>query len=162
MQARWWILALAAIGTLWLLGCGQKKTEPQATGQTAAPGQPSGEAGESGESNETITPAASIAGIWAQIGEEQGKLATVVQNGQLKDVHHLAFDVRDLVVALAEKATASSPAIAPKLNPLVEQVKASAAKLDEMGDAGNLSGTQAELANLNSTLNMIKTVVNPT
>ena len=77
---------------------------------------------------------------------------------ELKDVHHLAFGIRDLVVALADKASAASPASAARLKGLVGQVKASASKLDELGDAGNLSGTQAEYAKLNTILDAIKTV----
>ena len=90
--------------------------------------------------------------------KQQTKLATVIQNGQLKDVHHLAFGIRDLVVALADKAGAAVPASATQLTPMVEQVKTMAGKLDELGDAGNLSGTQAEYAKLETTLNAIKTV----
>ena len=158
---RWGLVALVMIGTLALLGCGQKKTESRGTEQTNPPAQPSGETAERGESGETMTPAGTAAGIWDQITAERDKLSAAIQNGQLKDVHHLAFGVRDLVVALAEKATASSPEAAPKLKTLVEQVKASAGKLDETGDAGDLSGTQAEFAKLNTTLNMIQAIVSP-
>ena len=71
-------------------------------------------------------------------------------------MHHLAFGIRDLVVALAAKVNTASPATSSKLGIMVEQVKTSAAKLDEFGDAGNLSGTQAELAKFNATLTAIK------
>ncbi len=161
IRARWAVAALAVIGTLWLLGCGQKKTESHGTQQTTPPAQPSGEVAERGESGETITPAGTVAGIWDQISAERDKLSAAIQNGQLKDVHHLAFGVRDLVVALADKATASTPGAAPKLKTLVEQVKASADKLDKMGDASNLGGTQAEFAKLNTTLDMIKAITSP-
>ncbi len=159
-QARWWVVASVVVGTLWLLGCGQKKTESQATQQATEQPQPSGETVERGERGETMAPAGTAAGIWDQITAERDKLSAAIQNGQLKDVHHLAFGVRDLVVALAGKATAS-PEAAPKLKTLVEQVKASAGKLDETGDAGDLSGAQAEFAKLNTTLNMIKAIVSP-
>ncbi len=166
VQKRWWIPAFVVMGhlfvvgggTVWLLGCGQKKTESEATHQTAPP---AGETAERGESGGAMTPAGTASGIWDQITAERNKLGEAVQNGQLKDVHHLAFGVRDLVVALADKASASTPAAAPKLKTLVDQVKASADKLDEMGDAGNLGGTQAELAKLDMTLNTIKEIVSP-
>ena len=116
---------------------------------------PSAEA-EHGETGEAVKPAGSIAGIWTQIGEEQAKLSAAIGNGQLKDVHHLAFGIRDFVVALADQAKQAVPATAPQLAPLVEQVKASAAKLDELGDAGDLSGTQAENAKLGAILTSIK------
>ena len=125
-QARWsslamvvigiHVLALVVIGT-WFLGCGQKRTESQTTPQTAQ--QASGEAAEHGESGETIKPAGTVPEIWAQIIAEREKLSAAIQNGQLKDVHHHAFGIRDLVAALAEKASVSSPGTAPKLNGLV-------------------------------------------
>ena len=163
IQMRWWMLAVAVMGGLWLLGCGQKQSEsaapqaasPQAAAQAAAP---AGEAAEKEESGEKIAPAGTVKEIWAQVTQEQSKLAATIENGQLKDVHRLAFGIRDLVVALADKASASSPAVAPKVKGMVEQVKASAAKLDELGDAGNLSGTQTEVAHLNNLLTAIKTV----
>lgn len=154
-----WTLAVALIAGIAAFGCSQKKDEvatPVAQ-QTPAPAAPSGTAGHE-ESGPTVTPAGTVPEIWAQIQVEQGKLSTAIQNAQLKDVHHLAFGIRDLVVALADKAGASTPAVAPKLKGLVEQVKASASKLDELGDAGNLSGTQAEYAKLEGILKTIKTV----
>jgi hypothetical protein len=155
-----WSGQLAVVtGMLLLAGCSSNKsqsetptTSSQATPQATSP---SAEA-EHGESAETVTPAGTVGGIWTQIGDEQTKLSAAIQNGQLKDVHHLAFAIRDLVVALANKANAASPAAAPKLNGMVAQVKASATKLDELGDAGNLSGTQAEYAKLETLLSAIK------
>ena len=152
-----WTLVAAVIGVVLLAGCSSKKSESEkqeASSQATAPSSES----EHGESAEAVTPAGTVAAIWTQIEGEQGKLSTAIQNGQLKDVHHLAFGVRDLVVALADKATAGSPASADKLKGMVEQVKASASKLDELGDAGNLSGTQAEYAKLDAMLSAIKTV----
>ena len=155
-----WTLAAVVVGVIVLAGCSsnQSKTEAPAASQatTQAPA-PSGET-EHGEHAEAITPAGTVAGIWAQIEGEQTKLSTVIQNGQLKDVHHLAFGIRDLVLALAGKASAASPASAAKLNSMVEQVRASATKLDALGDAGNLGGTQAEYVKLTAILNAIKSV----
>ena len=151
-QMRWWVLVVAMMGALWLVGCGQKQSESSAPPATA------GEAAEPEASGEKITPAESADAIWGQIAQEQNKLSAAIQNGQLKDVHHLAFGIRDLVVALANKASAASPASAGQLKGLVEQVEASASKLDELGDAGNVSGTQAEAARLNTLLDAVKTL----
>jgi len=156
-SARWWTLALASLTALALFGCAQKKEEaatPAATQQPAA--EPAGEATEHGEEAASITPAGTVPGIWAQVEDERGKLKTAIDNGQLKDVHHVAFAIRDLVVALADKANAANPAVGSKLTPLVDQVKASAGKLDELGDAGNLTGTQAEQAKLETVLSQIQ------
>ena len=154
-----WSLLAAVIGVVVLMGCSSNKEKseaPEASSQ-AAPGVAAPAEAEPGESAETVKPAATVAGIWTQIGVERNKLSAAIQNGQLKDVHHLAFGIRDLVSALADKTNAVSPAGAAKLNGMVEQVKASASKLDELGDAGNLSGTQAEYAKLETVLGAIKT-----
>ena len=149
-----WSLPVAILGFLVLAGCSSNKSQSQepAPSSQAAPEA----AAPSGEAAETVKPAETAGGIWDQIGDEQHKLTEAIQNGQLKDVHHLAFGIRDLVVALADKANAASPAGAAKLNGMVEQVKASATKLDELGDSGNLSGTQAEYAKLETVLGAIK------
>ena len=156
-----WSLLAASVGILVLIGCSSKKSEsyaPAASSQAAPQATvPSAEA-ERGESKETVTPAGTVGEIWTQVADEQGKLTAAIQNGQLKDVHHLAFGIRDLVVALVDKANAASPAGASKLKPMVEQVKGSADKLDELGDAGNLSGTQAEYTKLVSVLGQIKSL----
>ena len=156
-----WTLVAMIVGVVALAGCSSKKSE---SGSPAASSQaepslaaPSGTS-ETEKAGATITPAATVAGIWTQIGDEQGKLSAAIQNGQLKDVHHLAFGIHDLVVAVVGKVNAASPAGAAHLNGMVEKVKASAGKLDELGDAGNLSGTQAEYATLVTLLDSVKTM----
>ena len=160
-QVRWWVFVVAVLGAPWLVGCGQKQSEsstsPAAPQQpTAQQSTPKGEVAGHEEGGEKITPAGSIKEIWGQIVLEQDKLSTAIQNGQLKDVHHLAFGIRDLAVALADKTHGLSAPDAATLSGLVHQVKHSASKLDELGDAGNLSGTQDEFTNLSNVLNMIK------
>ena len=156
-----WTLVVAAFGFLVLAGCSSNKNQSDtstSSSRAASPAATPVAEAELGEPAEVVTPAATVAGIWAQIDGEQGKLSAAIDNGQLKDVHHLAFGVRDLVAALADKMSAASPASAGRLAGLVAQVKASAAKLDELGDAGNLSGTQTEYAKLNAVLGTIKTL----
>jgi hypothetical protein len=164
VNMRKWALFVAVattVAVVVLTGCSSKKSQSEAPAASsqAAPqaGTPSGGA-EHAMSPDMVMPAGTIAEIWTQIGGEQSKLSAAIQNGQLKDVHHLAFGIRDLVIALADKAKAASPASAAKLNGMVEQVKASATKLDELGDAGNLSGTQLEYAKLEGVLNAMKSV----
>ena len=162
-NVRWWILAVVVIAALAAIGCSKKTTTTETTPSAQKPA-PSGETAEHEgmeheESGTTVTPAGSVAEIWAQISEEQTKLSAAIESGQLKDVHHLAFGIRDLVVALADKAGASNPAVAAQIKGPVDQVTASASKLDELGDAGNLSGTQTEYANLVNILGALKTTV---
>ncbi|MBI5710227.1 MAG: hypothetical protein HZC42_07990 [Candidatus Eisenbacteria bacterium] len=165
-QARWWMLAALAIAALAAIGCAQKKTESETppAAQQAAPeaAAPGGEAAAREEGGAPVTPAGSVPEIWTQIAGEQARLSAAIENGQLKDVHHLAFGIRDLVVALADQAGASNPAAAAKLKGVVEQVTASAGKLDELGDAGNLSGTQTEYARLEGILKTLRSVTGAT
>lgn len=165
LNLRKWAVVMAAaamlVAGMVVAGCSSNKTKsdaPAASSEAEPPAAaPSGEAGRE-MSPVMVMPAGTISEIWTQIGEEQGKLSAAIQNGQLKDVHHLAFGVRDLVVALADKAKTTAPASAVKLDGMVEQVKASASQLDELGDAGNVSGTQAEYTKLVTVLGAIKAV----
>ncbi len=150
----------AGVGAILLGGCSpraQTETPAASSRGTPAAAAPNADS-EHSEPAVTVTPAGTVAGIWAQVGAEQARLSTAIENGQLKDVHPLAFGIRDLVVALADKAGAASPATADRLKGLVEQVRVSATKLDEFGDAGNLSGTQAESVKLQTVLDTIQTV----
>ena len=156
---KWVVVVTVMAMAMAVAGCSSKKG---ASETPAASSQPPAEA-PSGEAGHELTPgmmvpAGTIPEIWTQIGEAQGKLSAAIQNGQLKDVHHLAFGVRDLVIALADKAKAAVPANAAKLDGMVAQVRASADQLDELGDAGNLGGTQAEYAKLETMLGALKAV----
>ncbi len=66
--------------------------------------------------------------------------------------------MRDLVITLAEKAAGETPAVGPDLRGLVDRVKSSASEFDELGDAGNLSGTQAEFAKLEEVLKQLRAI----
>ncbi len=165
MSLRKWVMVAAAaamvIAAMAVAGCSSNKgsSDAPAASSQPAPAESAAAGGAGHEmSPDMVMPAGTIPEIWAQVAGEQTKLTAAIQNGQLKDVHHLAFGIRDLVVALADKAKAASPASAAKLDGMVAQVKASATKLDELGDAGNLSGTQTEYAKLETVLNAIKNV----
>ncbi len=153
-------LSLFAVvgGFVVLAGCSSKESRSEAPAATSVPAPhtaaPSDEAGTAG----AIVPAATVGELWGQIETEQGRLSSAIQNGQLNEVHLLAFGIRDLAVVLAEKANAASPGTARQVNGMVDQVKACATKLDELGDAGNLSGTQMEAARLDKTLVALKSV----
>jgi hypothetical protein len=153
--ARWWRVAIASVGVLALVGCSQKKNEAAAppVGEPAGTAAPADtEATEHESGGPGVTPAGTVAEIWVQVETEQSKLASAIENGRLRDVDQLAFGIRDLVVALADKANVETPAVAQRLNPMVDLVKESTSRLDELGNAGDLRGTQTELAKLNAIL----------
>ena len=149
-------LFTAALGAFLMLGCSSSKTTTTTVTERA---ETSSEVAPHAEAEAALVPANTVAGIWAQVQSEQGKLTTVIQSGQLADVHVMAFGIRDLVVKMVDMANAESPTGADKLNGMLGEIKASAAKLDEFGDAGNLSATQAEFAKFEATLSAIKTAM---
>lgn len=156
------IVAAGAVSLLVLVaGCSSKDSGPKTSdsaSQTAPQGAAPSGGGEQTMPPGMMMPAGTVAEIWTQVAGEQAKLSTAIENGQLKDVHHLAFGIRDLAVALADKAKAATPGNAAKLEGMVGQVRTSATKLDELGDEGDLSGTQAEYAKLNAVLESLKSI----
>ena len=118
----------------------QEPPSPPAGGATASPGG----AAEEHAPGTDVVPGTSTAQIWTQIDAEQAKLAGVIQSGDLEKVHHLAFGVRDLAVALGGKLPGLSAADAAKLQQTLDAIKKSASELDENGDSGNLTGVKAE------------------
>jgi hypothetical protein len=150
-----------ALVTLAGSGCSQKKSASETPPVAEQPPSQAPAPGGHAQSETTATAAGSVQEAWTQIAAEQGKLSAAIQDGQLKAVHRLAFRIRDLVVALADKAGASSPPPAPKLAGQVEQFKASAADLAQLGDAGDLKGAQTEFAKLSAILDAIKSTVGP-
>jgi len=157
IKTRSWALALLVVGTLGSLGCGKERTESQTTlEQQTRQTQPSGETTEPRESGDTTATVETVEGIWGQITTEQEKISAAIQSGRLKEVHRRADRIRDLVVALTDKAVVASPEAAPRLKGLAEQVKASAEDLGEMGDAGDVKGVETESAKLNAILAAVK------
>jgi hypothetical protein len=159
MHSVWFALVLSA--TAWAVGCSKSQPPPETgSGSDVNPSpasadhhtEPASGAGHAesahghGTSGETIVPGASSREIWTQIANEQSKLEAAIQSGQLSDVHHLAFGIRDLALAVAEKTSGLAAADETKLHEIMQQIKQSAAKLDAYGDSGNLSGVKEEYA----------------
>jgi len=147
---------------LWAAGCGKSqpkdehKTSESASPQTHEHAPPAGQEPGHGGEHEAVTPAGSAAEVWGQISTEQAKLEEVIRTGRLAEVHHLAFAIRDLSVAVAGKAPSSADAT--KLQETLSQIKASASALDEYGDAGNLGGVKQEYARFQQALATLKSL----
>lgn len=156
------VLLIAALAAA---GCGKKAPEEttqapaEVTPAVQAPsaGQESGH-GDHGAPVPPVTPAATADAAWDQIAAGQKKLEAAIQNGQLADVHHLAFSIRDLVEALAAKTTGLSAADVAALKQAVAAVRTSAGKLDQFGDSGNLGGTEKEYAQMVTLLGQVKAI----
>jgi hypothetical protein len=151
-----WILVALCAG---LVGCakggdqgGEATSERSHThedGTTHADGAPHGE---EGRASQAVVPAQTAEAVWGQIEVRRLALETAIREGKLEQVHDEAFAIRDLAVAWAErKAPAGGPGRAA-LDAKVGEIRAIAGKLDEYGDAGNLTGTEAEFTKLNAAL----------
>lgn len=92
------------------------------------------------------------AGIWQLVDQETAELDRLIQRGQLDQVHHHAFAIRDLVTNLPMHAQARTPAQLARINSNVKFVTTLAERLDATGDAKDKAGTQANLAKLKQVL----------
>ena len=139
----------ASLLSVALVGCGSKN-EPNidtapATTNAAAP-------------DAVAKPAdfASASATWTKIEAAKADLDKVVASKNLKTVHEAAFKVRDIVKTLPAQSSALPADKMATLNTQVKNVEQLAGKLDESGDANNLSATQENQAGLSDTLDTIK------
>ncbi|NOT32807.1 MAG: hypothetical protein HOP12_01420 [Candidatus Eisenbacteria bacterium] len=107
---------------------------------------------------EGIEPATTPAAILEQLGQVRKTLASAIEAGRLDEVHQHAFDVRDLVVALHERAQGLDAAAAKRLDTISETVKQLAIQLDVAGDAGDLGRTRTHFAAFEAALDGIGAV----
>ena len=102
-----------------------------------------------------VAAGATAAEIRAQLSERRLALETSIHEGRLNEVHDRAFAVRDLVIALHEKAGVAPGTTHEQIDAKLAELKASAGKLDEYGDAGNLSGAESEFVKFNAVVSAI-------
>ncbi len=150
------LLAVLAIAA----GCARKEASNTTTPPSSATNEPTASAPppsaeHAPEQGEQVSTEGSAKDIMARVDHEESELGQVISNAQLKVVHQKAFAIRDLVAAAADKATLSETGKA-QLNTHVEKVKTLASQLDEAGDAGDLSKTKAEYADLRAELQAIR------
>ena len=133
-----------------LIGCSKKEPAPapipQAT--TAAPAGPDTAA-------TAAAPSGGMESIWAGVRGKESELGKVIEAAQLDKVHHLAFEIRDEVVAL-EKVHGSMAQDVAGLHKQVASIRALADKLDEYGDKGDLDQTRIAYASLQLALDAVK------
>jgi outer membrane murein-binding lipoprotein Lpp len=159
--------AAAAIALLVVSGCSQRKTTTETPSraqqkQQASQGAPQGTPSTSDEPREpTVTEAATVPEIWAQIATEHERLSAAIREERLQSVPRLAYGIRDLAVVLANKARASYPPASPKLTAQVEQLKTAVDDLAERSNAGDLKAAQTDFARLSAILDAIKANVGP-
>lgn len=90
--------------------------------------------------------------IWVAIDQHQSELRETIASGDLKNVHHHAFAIRDLVAALPSHSPPGTDEEQAKLKSDVQFVATLAERLDAAGDAGDKAGAQANFEQLNTVL----------
>lgn len=111
MKSRSVVHRVAALAvTCILASCGSNKP-PEASsvpGSTRAD-KPAAAASEASQQEESVDAPTLIpstaADIWKAIDQQSADLQAIIQNGALKEVHHKAYAIRDLVAALPAHAT---------------------------------------------------------
>jgi hypothetical protein len=150
-ERRWAYALLVALGigiAASIAGCAKdERKEAIPTSASDSAERAHGEAG----IGTSVAPGATVGDIRRQIEERQLALETSINEGRLSEVHDAAFAIRDLAVAAGERAGTGhgDPAARGRA---IEDLRAIAGRLDEYGDAGNLSGTEAEFKKLNAAL----------
>ena len=84
-------------------------------------------------------------GIWQEIHKHHGELDEVVKSKKLDQVHHHAFEIRDLAKGLVAKAPAKNKMA---VKSAVKHIAKLAQELDKSGDANDQVATEVNLKKL--------------
>ena len=97
------------------------------------------------------TPAA----IWQLIDKEAAETTKAIQAGMLKDLHHHAFTIRDLVAALPDHSGSLAADKVTKIKADAKFVATLAQRLDAAGDSNNKA---ASISNFDKLKEVLKTI----
>ena len=106
----------------------------------------------SGQEQVTTVIPATAAEIWTEIDAAVADLDKTVASGALDEVHHYAFAIRDLVVALPEHSKSLPADKLAKVQGSVKFVATLAQRLDTAGDANDMEATQSGITQLKKVL----------
>jgi len=155
MKSRIVVHIVAALAVSCVLACCSSNKPPESPSVPASPhadkpaAAVASEASQREESAEAPTPIPATAGdIWKAIDKQSADLQAIIQNGALKEVHHKAYAIRDLVAALPAHATGVSSDAQARLQQDVKFVATLAERLDAAGDAGDKADAEANYRKL--------------
>lgn len=97
-----------------------------------------------------------VGDILTAIHKRYKELGETVASKKLQDVHHLAFAIRDLAKPLPEKVPLENKV---RVQGTVNNIATLAASLDESGDAGDQTKTEANLKKLDGLLKLLESQV---
>lgn len=103
----------------------------------------------------TAIPTTSAA-IWQSVDQHVAELSRTIESGQLSEVHHQAFAIRDLVNALPAHSAGLPPEKMLKVNASGKFVAILAARLDAAGDANDKTATVSNFKKLQEVLKSLR------
>lgn len=101
-------------------------------------------------------------GVMTEVDEAVEKLDNVANFGPLHRVHELAFNARDLMLALPERTPDLDDAAKAKLDMSLKRIQVFAGLLDKHGDAKNAEQTQALMPRFKAEVKAIHELVGTT
>ena len=85
---------------------------------------------------------------WREIKEHEKRLREIIEEGKLRWVHEIAFEIRDLVKVLPAQSAELPHDRYEKVKTAVEKIKRSADLLDRYSDYGDKASAEAEFREL--------------
>ncbi len=132
-------------------GCGEKKTgdtqtkkEDKTTTQTEQ------------QNTQTTIVAPKIGKIWESIQKKNDELNKTIESNKLKDVHEIAFAIRDLVKTLPDKSQDLGADKVEMLKNHVKDIEKTADLLDKYGDDNDMKNTKATYESFKNYIQAIK------
>ena len=154
------LIAVLAVTTL-LGGCNASKTPdtasaspPLLAGSPASAAASTTSAPAEAEAAPTAIPESADA-IWKAVDQQNADLKDTIASGNLKEVHHKAFAIRDLVAALPAHSPSLSADDQTKLQGEIKFVATLADRLDAAGDSNDKACAQSNYDKLVTVLNGI-------
>lgn len=149
------LLAVSFVLTSGLTACQDKATPDAAVPAPATVVRPEPMSPPPALDSAATTIPDSADAIWLAINQKSAELKATIANGDMKDVHHQAFAIRDLVAALPSHSPTLLAEDATKLQNEIKFVSTLADRLDTSGDAGDRAESQANYDKLVAVLDGI-------
>lgn len=100
-----------------------------------------------------------VDGIFAEVTEHLEMLEKTVTDKKLDAVHELAFEIRDLLLALPDKTKDLASDKKTALADALKKIKQEAGLLDKYGDAGDATQTKSVLGKFKTDIEAIRKLV---
>jgi len=110
------------------------------------------------EKGATVAIPSTIADIWAAIDKETDEITNAIQAGELKELHHHAYAIRDLVAALPDRSASLPADDVVKIKANVKFVATLADRLDAAGDSNDKVASESNFKKLKDILGTIRSM----